>query len=84
MLKVYCVTWCPDCRRTFQYLDLNKIPYESVDIEQSPKQVVDAVIQANDGEEWVTPTFENNGKWLAFRTVTAEQLPGIMKNLGVI
>jgi glutaredoxin len=77
------VDWCPDCRRTFNYLNGKSIPYQYINIESIPRDVMDQVIQANDGKEWVSPTFELNGKWMAFSTVSHEQLPGIMKELGV-
>ncbi|NPV01895.1 MAG: glutaredoxin family protein [Brevinematales bacterium] len=83
MLNVYSVDWCPDCRRTINYLDGEKIEYQYIDIESSPKEVVEKVIRANDGRDWVSPTFEHNGKWMAFRSIRNEQLPGIMKELGV-
>ena len=83
MLNVYCVDWCPDCRRTFNYLNGKNIAYNYINIESSPKEVVEMVIRANDGDDWVSPTFENGGKWMAFHSIRNDQLPGVMKELGV-
>ncbi len=34
---VYGTTWCPDCKRSKEFLDQQRIPYRWVDIEQSPE-----------------------------------------------
>lgn len=82
-LNVYCVDWCPDCKKTFRYLDNKSISYQYYNIEELPEKEIQKVNDANDGVDWVTPTFEYNGKWMAFRSVTSEKLPEIMKELGV-
>ncbi|MEZ4867949.1 MAG: FAD-dependent oxidoreductase [Caldilineaceae bacterium] len=48
-ITVYGAYWCPDCRRSKQFLGEHQIPYEWVDIEQDPE-----------GEQFVIDT--NGGK----------------------
>lgn len=83
MLNVYCTEWCPDCRRTFRYLDSKGVAYRSIDIEKLSDKELMLVIAANNGNGWVTPTFEYKGRWLAYRHIEIEDLPGIFKELGV-
>jgi thioredoxin reductase (NADPH) len=48
-ITLYGAHWCPDCRRSKQFLGEHQIPYKWVDIEQDP-----------DGEQFVIE--KNNGK----------------------
>ncbi len=48
-ITVYGAYWCPDCRRSKQFLGEHQIPYHWVDIEQDPA-----------GEQFVIA--KNNGK----------------------
>jgi len=36
-ITVYGAHWCPDCRRSKQFLGEHQIPYNWVDIEQDPQ-----------------------------------------------
>lgn len=83
-LNVYCVNWCPDCKKTFRYLDAQQIPYDYHNIEELPADEVQKVNDANDGKDWVTPTFEYDGNWLALSSVSDEELPRIMERIGVL
>jgi thioredoxin reductase (NADPH) len=51
---VYGTTWCPDCRRSKQFLAENRIQYTWVDIEQDPVAMAE-VEQINDGKR-IVPT----------------------------
>ena len=53
-ITVYGAYWCPDCRRSKQFLGEHQIPYNWVDIEQDPagEQVV---IAKNEGKR-IIPT----------------------------
>jgi thioredoxin reductase (NADPH) len=51
---VYGTTWCPDCRRSKQFLAEHRIQYRWVDIEQDPAAVAE-VEQINDGKR-IVPT----------------------------
>ncbi len=51
---VYGTTWCPDCRRSKQFLAENRIQYTWVDIEQDPAAMAE-VEQINNGKR-IVPT----------------------------
>lgn len=53
-LTVYGAYWCPDCRRSKQFLGEHQIPYQWIDIEQDP-QAEEFVIKANQGRR-IIPT----------------------------
>ena len=36
MIKVYGAPWCPDCRRSKQFLGEMRVPYEWIDIDEEP------------------------------------------------
>ena len=55
-ITVYGAHWCPDCRRSKQFLGEHQIPYNWVDIEQD-KDGERYVIQKNDGKR-IIPTIE--------------------------
>ncbi len=54
LLTVYGAHWCPDCRRSKQFLGEHQIPYNWVDIEQDPKS--EQMIQALNGGRRKIPT----------------------------
>jgi len=53
-ITVYGAHWCPDCRRSKQFLGEHQIPYDWVDIEQDP-QAEQFVIEKNNGKR-IIPT----------------------------
>ncbi len=53
-MTVYGALWCPDCRRSKQFLAEHRIPYRWVDIEQEP-EAQETVRQLNDGRQ-IIPT----------------------------
>ena len=53
-MTVYGALWCPDCRRSKQFLAEHRIPYRWVDIEHEP-EAQDTVRQLNDGRQ-IIPT----------------------------
>ncbi len=55
-ITVYGAHWCPDCRRSKQFLGEHQIPYNWVDIEQDPAGE-QHVLQKNDGKR-IIPTIE--------------------------
>jgi thioredoxin reductase (NADPH) len=55
-ITVYGAYWCPDCRRSKQFLGEHQIPYNWVDIEQD-KAGEEYVLQKNDGKR-IIPTIE--------------------------
>ena len=46
---VYGADWCPDCRRSKQFLGEHQIPYSWVDIEEDP-EAEKFVIEKNNGK----------------------------------
>jgi len=82
MLKVYSAFWCSHCIKTEKYLKENKIPFESVNIETAPKEIVDKVSEVNGGE-WVVPTLEFNGAWRKGKVFIEADLAADLKKMGV-
>jgi glutaredoxin len=60
-LSVYCAPWCSDCREAKRFLDKHQIPYEEIDIEETPG-AADQVIR-NTGKRAI-PQFVIDGKWV--------------------
>lgn len=58
-ITVYGALWCPDCRRSKQFLAEHRIPYRWVDIEQEP-EAQDTVRRLNDGRQ-IIPTIVFDG-----------------------
>ena len=64
-LTVYGALWCPDCRRSKQFLAEHRIPYRWIDIEQEP-DAQNTVRQLNDGRQIIpTIVFDDGGPVLA-------------------
>ena len=64
-ITVYGALWCPDCRRSKQFLAEHRIPYRWVDIEQEPT-AQDTVRRLNDGRQIIpTIVFDDGGSILA-------------------
>ena len=60
-MTVYGALWCPDCRRSKQFLAEHRIPYRWVDIEQEP-EAQEIVRQLNDGRQIIpTIVFDDGG-----------------------
>ena len=55
-ITIYGAYWCPDCRRSKQFLGEHQIPYNWVDIEQD-KEGEAYVLQKNNGKR-IIPTIE--------------------------
>ena len=83
MLKVYSAFWCSHCIKTEKYLTEKKIPFESINIETEPKEVVDKVADVNGGE-WVVPTLEFNGTWRKGKVFMEAALEADLKKMGVL
>jgi thioredoxin reductase (NADPH) len=63
-ITVYGAPWCPDCRRSKQFLAEQRIPYDWVDIDKDPNGA--ALVREKNGGRQVIPTivFED-GSFLA-------------------
>lgn len=84
MLIVYSTFWCTHCVKTENYLKDRNIKFKSVNIETAPKEVVQQVIEANGGVDWVVPTLEFNGTWRPGKVFKPAELEKDLKEMGVI
>lgn len=62
-ITVYGAHWCPDCRRSKQFLGEHQIPYNWVDIEED-KDGEAFVIQKNDGKRIIPTIVFSDGSFL--------------------
>ena len=53
-VKVYGAPWCPDCRRSKQFLGELRVPYEWIDLDQDPHGLA-YVREVNEGKQ-IIPT----------------------------
>lgn len=53
-IKVYGAPWCPDCRRSKQFLGEQRIPYDWIDIDQEPEAA--ALVREKNGGKQIIPT----------------------------
>lgn len=83
-LKVYYWSVCPHCHAAMDWLRRKGIPFEAVDIETAPKEVVDEVIRVNGGDDWVVPTMEYGGKWRPGEIFDPDRLENDMKSWGLL
>lgn len=84
MLKVYAVSWCPHCVRTVEFLRARNIKFEYFELEDQPDEVVQMVIDANGGEDWVVPTLEFKGKWREGKIFRESELMEDLRALGAV
>lgn len=84
MLKVYYWNVCPHCHKAMEFLKSRNIPFEALDIEKQPEDVVKKVVEVNGGDDWVVPTMEYNGKWRPGQVFDAGKLEADLKAWGVI
>lgn len=84
MLKVYAWNVCPHCRRTVEWLKAHEVPYEYLEIEEQPPEVVRKVVEVNGGDDWVVPTLEYNSKWRPGKVFDAAELEADLRAWGVI
>ena len=62
-IVLYGAHWCPDCRRSKQFLGEHQIPYEWVDIEEDPAGE-QYVIEKNDGKRIIPTIVFGDGSFL--------------------
>ena len=62
-ITVYGAHWCPDCRRSKQFLGEHQTPYQWVDIEQD-KQAEQFVIETNQGKRIIPTITFGDGSFL--------------------
>lgn len=62
-ITLYGAYWCPDCRRSKQFLGEHQIPYAWVDIEEDP-EAEEFVIQKNEGKRIIPTIVFEDGSFL--------------------
>jgi thioredoxin reductase (NADPH) len=62
-ITIYGAHWCPDCRRSKQFLGEHRVPYNWVDIEQD-KEAEQFVIETNKGKRIIPTIIFNDGSFL--------------------
>jgi thioredoxin reductase (NADPH) len=62
-IKVYGAPWCPDCRRSKQFLGEMRIPYEWIDIDQDEAAAA-FVREKNDGKQIIPTIIFADGSFL--------------------
>jgi thioredoxin reductase (NADPH) len=62
-IKVYGAPWCPDCRRSKQFLGEMRIPYEWIDIDQDETAAA-FVREKNDGKQIIPTIIFADGSFL--------------------
>jgi thioredoxin reductase (NADPH) len=63
-IKVYGAPWCPDCRRSKQFLNELRVPYAWVDIDKDP-QAASFVRSVNNGKQIIPTIVFPDGSFLA-------------------
>ncbi len=63
-ITVYGAPWCPDCRRTKQFLGEQRIKYDWIDIGQDPK-AAETVREKNNGRQVIPTIVFDDGSFLA-------------------
>ena len=84
MLNVYAAKWCPHCTKAVEYFKKNHIPFNYIEIEEQPENIIQKVIEINGGDDWVVPTLEFNGKWREGKVFNELELHFDLKKLGII
>jgi glutaredoxin len=69
---MYSTTWCPDCRRTKDFLQRRGIAVEEINIENDP-DAEDLVLEVNKGRRRV-PTIKVGERYFACSPFNAQQL----------
>ena len=62
-LRVYGAPWCPDCRRSKQFLNEQRIPYQWIDVDQDPEGLR-YVQELNDGKQIIPTIVFQDGSFL--------------------
>ena len=63
-VKVYGAPWCPDCRRSKQFLGELRVPYEWIDVDQVPEEL-EYVKEVNRGKQIIPTIVFEDGSFLA-------------------
>lgn len=83
-LQLYALEGCPHCRKAIAYLEEHGISFVYHDIEKQPPETMKKIIEVNGGKDWVVPTLEYNGKWIAGEVFDEKRFSQHLKQLKVI
>jgi len=78
-LKVYLTHWCYDCRRARRFLMERNVPFDEIDIDESP-DAEDLVMRVNNGRRKV-PTFELDGRFFSSSPFNTAQVTHELESL---
>jgi glutaredoxin len=77
IITIYTTPWCPDCRRTKQFLRERGVSFKEVNIEQDA-EAEELVLRVNDGRRKV-PTIEVGSRFFACSPFNPHQLSEELK-----
>jgi mycoredoxin len=60
-LIVYSATWCPDCHEAKRFLDKHNIPYQEINIENTPGAAQEVIQRTG---KRAIPQFVIDGQWV--------------------
>jgi mycoredoxin len=60
-IVVYTAFWCPDCREAKRFLQEHNLPFEEIDIEQTPGAAEEVVKRTG---KRAIPQFVIDGEWV--------------------
>jgi glutaredoxin len=62
-ITVYGALWCPDCRRTLEFLEERRVPFDWIDVVERPEEMA-IVRQRNAGLESIPTIIFPDGSFL--------------------
>lgn len=83
MLNVYAAKWCPHCQATVAFLKKKSVPFNYIEIEEQPDDVVRKVVEVNGGDDWVVPTLELDGRWRPGKRFDEAGLVSDLRSMGL-
>ena len=60
-IVVYSALWCPDCREAKRFLQQHNLPFQEIDIEQTPGAAEEVVKRTG---KRAIPQFVIDGEWV--------------------
>ena len=76
-IRIYTTSWCSDCRNAKRFLKERGVPFEEINVDESP-EAEELVLRVNQGRRKV-PTIETEGRYFACSPFDAEQLAEELK-----
>jgi mycoredoxin len=80
-IVVYSALWCPDCREAKRFLQQHNLPFQEIDIEQTPGAAEEVVKRTG---KRAIPQFVIDGEWVQpYRAGEGFLYEEMAKRLGV-